>query len=117
VIDANQAGATGYSAAPQAQQSITIQADTPAALAALTLQYVQGSAKFKALPPAQQKLVTALADQAIAQLAKISPNLTPKQLAALVAAYKQAVTVLQAQGWLTAAQASTLDTLASTVQA
>ena len=83
----------------------------------MTLQYAQGSARYQALPPAQQKLVTALADQAIAQLAKISPHLTPQQLAALIAAYKQGVAVLQAQGWLTAAQAATLDGLASTVQA
>jgi len=90
---------------------------TPQALATLTLRYVQGSAKFQQLPPAQQKLVTALANQAIAQLAKISPDLTPPQLAALITAYKQVVAVLQAQGWLTTAQAGTLDSLASTVQA
>ena len=66
---------------------------------------------------AQQKLVIALAGQAIAQLAKISLHLTQQQLAALVTAYKQGVAARQAHGWLTAALADTLDSLASTVQA
>jgi Bacterial Ig-like domain (group 3) len=116
-ITAVYAGDASYQGSASAALAQVVQADTPQALAALTLQYVQGSAKFQALPPAQQKLVTAVADQAIAQLAKISPHLTPQQLAALVAAYKQGVAGLQAQGWLTAGQAGTLDSLASTVQA
>jgi hypothetical protein len=116
-ITAVYTGDASYQGSTSAALAQVVQADTPQALAALTLQYVQGSARYQQLPPAQQKLVTALADQAIAQLAKISPNLTPPQLAALITAYKQVVTVLQAQGWLTAAQAATLDSLASTVQA
>ena len=54
-------------------------------------------------------MIEALANQAIAQLGKIIPRLTPAQLAKMVAAYEQGVAVLHPQGWLTAAQASTLD--------
>jgi hypothetical protein len=66
--------------------------------------------------PAAQKLIDALADQAIAQLANITPHLNAAQLAKLVTAFKQGVAGLQSQGYLTAAQASTLDGLADHIQ-
>ena len=92
--------------------SETISPDTPASLASLTLQYVQSSAKYQGLSAAQQKLIMLLAQQATGALAKITPHLNPTQLAQLAAVYKQAVSALRLQGFLTAAQASTLEALA-----
>jgi Bacterial Ig-like domain (group 3) len=109
--DANYQGSSSSPALTE-----TVIADTPQNLAALTLQYVETSPKFQALSPAEQKVIVALANQAISALGKITPHLTPAQLAALVAAYKQGVAALQAQGWLTSAQASTLDGLAGNLQ-
>ena len=61
-------------------------------------------------------MIEALANVEVAVLGQITPHLPPAQLAKLVSLYKQGVTVLQTQGWLTAAQASTLDGLAGNVQ-
>ena len=47
--------------------------------------------------------------------AQMFPQLTAAQLNKLIAAYEQGVTALKNQGYLTAAQASTLDTLAGDV--
>jgi hypothetical protein len=102
----------GSSSQPLTQVVIT---DTPQNLASLTLQYVEGSAKFQALPPSQQQLIEQLAGQVFGQLAKITPRLSASQLPTLVAAYKHGVAVLQSQGRLTAAQASTFDGLADHV--
>jgi len=114
-ITAVYSGDTSYQGSSSPPLTETIVPDTPHNLANLTLQYVKGSAKFQALAPPVQKVIEALANQAIAALGKITPQLTPAELARLVAAYKQGVAVLQAQGWLTAAQASTLDGLANHV--
>ena len=94
----------------------TVIADTPANLAKLTLQYVESSTKFQTLSPLQKKVTEALANVEIAVLGRITPHLPPAQLAKLVSLYKQGVAVLQNQGWLTAAQASTLDGLAGNVE-
>lgn len=76
---------------------------------------MEGSARFKALSPQAQKTIIALANQATAALGQITPHLTPAQLAKLVTAYKDGVSILQAQGYLTAGQATTLDSLANHV--
>ena len=115
-ITAVYSGTSGYQGSTSPMVSETVLADTPVNLARLTLQYVQSSAKFMALPALTQKLITALADLATAQLGKITSQLTPAQLNRLIAAYQQGVTALKNQGYLTAAQASTLDTLASHIQ-
>ncbi len=52
----------------------------------------------------------------IVVLGQITPHLPPAQLAQLVSLYKQRVATLNTQGWLTAAQASTLDGLAGNLQ-
>jgi Bacterial Ig-like domain (group 3) len=94
----------------------TVSADTPSNLAKLTLQYVESSTKFQALSPLQKKVIEALANVEIAVLGQITPHLSSAQLAKLVSVYKQGVAVLHTQGWLTAAQASTLDGLAGNLQ-
>jgi hypothetical protein len=68
-----------------------------------------------ALPARTQKVMIALADLATGQLSRITPHLSARQLSELTAAYEQGVTGLKNQGYLTAAQASTLDTLAGHV--
>ena len=77
----------------------------------------RSSTQISAQTGGPAELVTALAGQANARLAKISPHLTQHHLAALVTAYKQGVAALQAHCWLTAARADTLDSMARTVQA
>jgi len=86
---------------------------TPASLCLLTGRYVEGSAKFQALPPAQQRLIEALVTAGCQPLNNITARLTPKQTAALIAAYDTAVNRLAATGWLTPGQASNLKALAA----
>jgi hypothetical protein len=113
-ITAVYSGDTNYQASESSPaMSEVVLADTPSALTSLTLQYVAGATKFQAFSPNLQKLVMAIADQAISQLAKISPQLTSAQLARLETAYKQIAATLQAQGFLSPAQLSTLDELAN----
>ena len=88
---------------------------TPASLCLLTGRYVEGSAKFQALPPAQQRLIEALVTAVCRPLNSISARLTAKQTAALIAAYDTAVNGLAATGWLTSGQASNLKALAATL--
>jgi hypothetical protein len=88
---------------------------TPTALCLLTGQDVEGSVKFKSLPSGQQRLIEALVTAACGPLNSISARLTPKQTAALIAAYDNAVGGLAATGWLTSGQASNLKTLAATL--
>jgi hypothetical protein len=85
---------------------------TGGSLGQLTKQFVQGSAKYKALKQAQKQAVDAVLDGLSRTLAAIVPRLTPAQKAALVNAYKAGVQALVQPGWLTAAQATTLKTLA-----
>jgi hypothetical protein len=105
--------------APSNSQALvqTVRADTPGALCRLTDQYVEGSSRYKALPAWQRKLVDTLADQACAALDRITPTLSSRQLAAIVASYKTVVGALSDQGWLTSVQAQTLDGLADHVHA
>ena len=115
-ISAVYSGDPNYLGSTSSALTEKVIADTPQNLGNLTLQDVESSAKFQALPRAAQKLIDALANQAIAQLANITPHLNAAQLAKLVTAYKQGVAGLQSQGYLTAAQASTLDGLADHIQ-
>jgi hypothetical protein len=111
-------GSLGNFAASPASTAVIedVEADTPQNLAALTLKYVQGSARFQGEPRWEQKVVTALADQAIATLGRITPHLTARQLAGFVVAYEQLVASLQHQGYVTAAQAGILDSLANNLK-
>ena len=90
----------------------TIAVLTPANLCLLTKTDVQGSSKYAALTPKQKQAVDAIAQSACNQIAQITPKLTPKQKAVLVAAYKVVVDVLASQGWLTATQSTDLKALA-----
>jgi hypothetical protein len=88
---------------------------TTLALCQLTKQFVQSSAKYQALKPAQKTVVNAAADALCNKLAAIVPKLTPSQKAQLVADYKQGVQALVQQGWLTAQQATILKTFVDTI--
>jgi hypothetical protein len=116
-ISAIYSGDPNYLGSTSSALTETVIADTPQNLGNLTLQYVQSSAKYQALPRAAQKLIDALANQAIASLANIVSHITPAQQAKLVAAYQQGVAGLKTQGWLTSDQASTLNGLAGNVHA
>ena len=88
---------------------------TPTSLCLLTKQDLEGSAKFKNLPPALENVVDQLVTAACTPLDKIVAGLTQAQKTALTAAYDKAVDFLAATGWLTPSQASTLKALAATL--
>lgn len=112
VIDANQAGNSDYLPAPQVQQNIVVSVAngsiTPAELESLTIFYVQGSARYKALSPSQKVAFTATIEAALSPLRLITPSTPPLVKAAIIAFYDFEVGLLRAGGWLTASQAATL---------
>jgi hypothetical protein len=77
-----------------------------------TTSFVESSPKFQALPPATQKTVSTILSGISSALASFTPTLTPAQLKLMTTAYDAAITALQNQGYLTAAQASILDSAA-----
>jgi hypothetical protein len=90
----------------------TVNPDTPFATVALTGQYVESSAAFKALSPQVQQFVTAAINKADQWLTKITPTINATQKARLIAFYDQAIGYLQSKGYLTADQVSTLKAVA-----
>ena len=112
VVDANQAGNANYLAAAQVHQSLTVTV-TAAGIAALTLHYVQSSATYQTLNARQKVVVTVATNLVSSVLAGVGPRLTVAQKIALVNLYKTGVAALRANGYLTATQATTLDTAAS----
>ena len=94
-------GTTSFSVVPTAGDLCT-----------LTGQFVEGSAKFQALTPRQRAAVEAIVTEACNAIGKIVPNLGPRQKAVFVLLYEAATSALSKGGWLTAAQAGTLDQLA-----
>ena len=105
-VAADAAGNQGH-----ATTSFTV-TPTAADLCTLTKQFAESSAKFQALGPRQQAAVDAIITGACNAIAKIIVNLGPKQKAVLVALYQAEVASLAQAGWLTSAQAGTLDQLA-----
>jgi len=103
------AGNTGH-----ATTTFTVTA-TAADLCSLTKQFVESSAKYRALSARQQAAVDSLATAACKVLGQIVPKLNAKQKAQLANAYKTVVSTLAQTGWLTPAQAATLDQLANTL--
>jgi hypothetical protein len=83
-----------------------------AALAQRTLQLVQGSARYKALPAGDRALVDALAAAASARLPAAWDGLTLAQKTDAVAGYKRALAGLARFGMLTAAEVATLSAAA-----
>ena len=73
---------------------------------------METSPRYQALTKTKKQVVDALANAVSAILGVVVPNLSPSQKAKVVAGYKVAVDGLVAAGWLTAAQATTLKTLA-----
>jgi hypothetical protein len=88
---------------------------TITSLCKLTIDYVQSSAKYRALAAKQTATVDGLANAACKTLTSITPNLTAKQKTALINSYKTAVQALVPPGWLSQPQADTLKALANTL--
>ena len=85
----------------------------PADVCTLTTEYVDSSANYQSLKPAQKTVVGALVTAACTILTSIGPNLLPAKKEAFIQAYDQSVQGLAQKGWLTQTQASTLVTLAN----
>ena len=94
-----------------ATTSFTV-SDTPGSLCRLTGQFIDGSAKYRALKPVAQKVVDAIVNGACKSLEAIGPRLTARQKTVLVAEYQAAVATLARSDWLSPAEAATLRRLA-----
>ena len=103
--------------------TVKVGANTPAttfpvtttSLCKLTRDLVQGSAKYATATLKQKAEANALATASCTILAAITPRLTAKQKANLIASYKTSVQTLVQRGWLSQPQADTLKTLATTL--
>jgi hypothetical protein len=105
VIDANQAGNTTYSAAPQAQQTFTIATAqvTLARIAALTTQYIQDNLPATAAGEAEAGRLSAYVTNFLTNAVSY-----PGIRVVSVFAYDDFITVFKTFGFLTPAQAATL---------
>jgi hypothetical protein len=95
-----------------ASTSVTVQV-TAAGICNLTKQFVQGSAKYQALNAKTKQTVDAIWAAACTCINSVTAKLSPSQKAQLITLYKSLISKAATDGWLTAAQASTLMTLAS----
>lgn len=84
-------------------------------LCTLTGRFVDGSTKYGALKPVQKAVVNLLVKMGCSFLTSVGPNMKPAQKQAFINAYDNAVQVLVKPGWLTQAQATTLQGLAGAV--
>jgi hypothetical protein len=82
---------------------VTVKIVNPSGLCALTVADVKGSSKYLQVAPARRNEPDLQSERACSILATANPR---------VAQYEQVVEVLAKQGWLTASEAQTLDTLA-----
>jgi hypothetical protein len=85
----------------------------PGGLGNLTTRFIQGSAAYAALRPAQRAAVDRLAAALAQGLQALVPRLTPAQRRLVILAYQAGVGALVGPGWLTAQQAATLQRLAA----
>ena len=83
-----------------------------AALCTLTGQFVDGSANYQALKPAQRKAVDVLVNTSCSLIISLGPKLAPGQTQAFINAYKASLETFVKLGWLTQGQAGTLGSLA-----
>jgi hypothetical protein len=87
--------------------TFTVQVTFPS-LCRLTETFVEGSARFRALPPAQQTAARRLAAALCRSLDEAAAELSTVRKARLIAAYQAGVTALARQGWLGQEQATIL---------
>jgi Thrombospondin type 3 repeat len=81
----------------------------------LTKRYVEGSARYLALPASKQASIDRYATDMCAKADAIVASLTPAQKESLRAQYYDALSKGVAQGYLTAAQAANLKSAAATL--
>ena len=81
---------------------------SPADLCTLTRQFVDGSAKYRALKALPRAVVDALIGVGCKALTSLVPKLSPAQKKPFIAAYKLSLQPLAQGGWLTTAQATIL---------
>lgn len=87
---------------------------TPASLCNLTVQLMDGSAKYLTSTASQKAAINkTISAFCTADLTPIKPGIKPAAKAVLIAAYKLGVNVLAAGGWLSRAQATQLAGLTS----
>ena len=77
-------------------------------LCTLTSQFVQSSARYQALPPDERLKINQIASALCRSLPSGQVAVAPTQKAQLLEAYRNGVSLLVSQGWLTAADGATL---------
>ena len=87
--------------------TFTVRVTLPS-LCRLTESFVEGSARFQALPPQPQAAVRRLVAALCRDPEEAAAELTPAMKARLLGAYQAGVIVLARQGWLSQEQATTL---------
>ncbi|HEY1775411.1 MAG TPA: hypothetical protein VGG41_04555 [Solirubrobacteraceae bacterium] len=102
----------GNSAGATTSFTITV---SPADLATLTRQFVQGSAKYKASSFFAQAIVGVIVGADAALLTPIGPRTSPVQKTSLLTLYRSGVKSLVQSGWLTTAQGSVLTSLTAAI--
>jgi hypothetical protein len=95
----------GNSKSVTANVVVTVSASS---LCTLTTTFVQGSAKYKALPAILRAVTNALVTVVCNELDRLAGKLTAAQKAKAVAAYKTGLDPLVSGGWLTSDQRTTL---------
>ncbi len=105
-------GAVTFSNVSGAHTFAWIANPVPSDVCTLTTQYVDLSANYLSLKPAGKAVVDALVNGACTVLTSIGPDLVPARKEAFIQAYDKSAQSLAKQGWLTQAQAGTLQTLA-----
>lgn len=88
---------------------------TPSDLCALTRQFVDSSPRYQSLTPGQKAVADTLITAACKFLTSIGPDILPAKKQAFIRSYDQSAQALVKKGWLTQAQADTLQALASTL--
>ena len=102
-------------ASGSASFSWTVNPISASSLCQLTLQDVQSSARYQQLPVSAQDFLDTLATAGCEQLDNIVAGLSVRQKAESLRAYDGTAELLADTGWLTHAQASSLQALAATL--
>ena len=106
-------GAVAFSGVSGSHTFAWVANPVPSDVCTLTTEYVDSSANYQSLKPAQKAIVNALVSAACTILTSIGPNLLPAKKQAFIQAYDNSVQALAKKGWLTQAQSTTLQSLAN----
>jgi hypothetical protein len=114
VIDFNQAGNSTYNAAPQVQQTLSV-TDSATGVCNLTLLYIRSNPVWQTLSRGDQAELVLFANEGSEYLKQITSQTSRWQAWADVAQYDAHVARMLSSGFLTSAQAATLEAAAASL--